>query len=95
MRIIDSMAEFLKSEICGRIGSADVYLFGSRADDSKKGEDVDILVLAEHKVDFSTSSKIKINFYKKIDERKLDIIFYRIDGDAAFKKLALMEAIKL
>lgn len=95
MRISESIAEFLKTEIRGRIGPAAIYLFGSRADDSKKGGDIDILVISEREADFSVRSKIKINFYKKFGERKLDLTFYRKSDDSAFKRLALMEAVEL
>ncbi|HOT77411.1 MAG TPA: nucleotidyltransferase domain-containing protein [Candidatus Wallbacteria bacterium] len=95
MRISKAIAEFLKAEIRGRMGPAAIYLFGSRADDSKRGGDIDILVISEREADFSIRSKIKINFYKKFGERKLDLVFYRRNDESAFKRLALMEAVEL
>ncbi|HNY12121.1 MAG TPA: nucleotidyltransferase domain-containing protein [Candidatus Wallbacteria bacterium] len=95
MRISPSMKEYLKSEIKRRLVSAEVYLFGSRADDSRKGGDIDLLVLSEQDVDFETKAKIKISFYKKFGEQKIDMVFYNQNDRSAFKELALMEAIKL
>jgi len=95
MRLSHSIIEFLKSEINGRIASAEIYLFGSRVDDSKKGGDIDLLILSEQKIDFETKAKIKINFYKKFGERKIDIVFFNKNDNAAFKNLVLMEAVRL
>ncbi len=95
MRISSQMKEFFKTEIKRWISSADIYLFGSRTDDSKKGGDIDLLILSEQKVDFDIKTKIKINFYKKFGEQKIDLVFFNKNDDAAFKKLALMEAVKL
>ncbi len=71
-----------------------LYLFGSRVYDDKKGGDIDLLVLG--KKDIITKikmvkSKILIEIYKAIGERKIDIIFTTEDQlkiDPLLKKIS-------
>ena len=71
-----------------------MYLFGSRVDDSKKGGDIDILILSD-KLTKRDLRKIRINFFKKFGEQKLDIILDRTDVQKIFTKHILKQAIEL
>ncbi len=60
-----------------------VYLFGSRADDSKKGGDIDLYIvsqnaenIAQKKVDFLVKLK------QRIGEQKIDIVISNGDNRA-------------
>jgi len=50
-------------------GEASAYLFGSRTDDTKRGGDIDILVISD-KIDRHTLFLIEEEIFKKIEERK-------------------------
>jgi hypothetical protein len=53
-----------------------LYLFGSRADDSKKGGDIDLLVVVPNLSKASTielKGKIRNQIFTKLDEQKIDI----------------------
>ena len=50
----------------------EVYLFGSRVDDYKKGGDIDLLVFSK-KPSYKLSQDISVNFFK-ICEEKIDVI---------------------
>lgn len=52
---------------------AHVYLFGSRTDDSKKGGDIDLLVISQ-KLDYEDTIKIRQRLYEKLGEQKIHII---------------------
>ena len=51
-----------------------MYLFGSRVDDSKKGGDIDILVLTDRKLHHTDLFKMKQVFFSKFGEQKMDVV---------------------
>lgn len=63
--IIDTIADFDPE--------ADVYLYGSRSDDTKRGGDIDIAIIST-KIDSSVKSKIRLKLYDILGEQKIDII---------------------
>lgn len=95
MRLKDNQADYLKKSIQAALPGADVYLFGSRTNDQLKGGDIDILVIGDDKLTFQQIRDIKISFYKKFGEQKIDIVTYKQDESSTFRDLALLEAIKL
>ena len=62
--------------------NADVYLFGSRTDNHKKGGDIDIAILSKL-VSLKEKIEIKYNFYQAFGEQKLDL-FIVSDENMAF-----------
>lgn len=51
MRLSSEIVNFFKSEARKIDKGAEIYLFGSRADDSKKGGDIDIMILSKYAFD--------------------------------------------
>jgi len=75
--------------------SGQIYLFGSRTDDSKRGGDIDLYIqtdnrehLTEKKIDFL------VNLKSKIGEQKIDIVISR-DTNRPIEQIALKEGILL
>ena len=95
MRITKKQAEFFKTWIKTRLPKSAVYLFGSRADNCQKGGDIDILVMGERKLTGQEKRDIKIQFYKKFGEQKIDIVSYENNEQSNFKDMVLMEAVEL
>ena len=95
MRLESQKAIFLKSLITEHLPKSDVYLFGSRVNESKKGGDIDILILSDRELERKEKASIEFAFFKKFGEQKLDLVSYRYDEKSPFKEVALQEAISL
>ena len=52
MRISNEMKKYFAEEVARIEPGARVYLFGSRVYDERKGGDIDIMILAERKLEF-------------------------------------------
>ena len=72
---------------------ARVWLFGSRADDGKKGGDIDIGILSS-KIDVMGEIEIKQKICDKIGEQKIDIVVSN-DGRQAFFRHVVTKGILL
>ena len=52
-----------------------IYLFGSRADDTAKGGDIDLLVLSK-RINLMTKLEILAQLHQSLGARKIDIAVY-------------------
>lgn len=95
MRISTEEATLLKKHILALSPNAAIYLFGSRADDDKRGGDVDIMVLSERELLWKEKALIKYEFFEKFGEQKIDIVSFSFKEDNPFKRIAMEEGIKL
>jgi predicted nucleotidyltransferase len=95
MRLSTEKIENLKESITTILPNSKIYLFGSRVDDFKKGGDIDILIVANRRLDFREKAKVERNFFEKFGEQKLDLISFEYNTNNAFKSVALQEAIRL
>ncbi|SFV71048.1 hypothetical protein MNB_SM-5-298 [hydrothermal vent metagenome] len=76
--------------------SGDVYLFGSRVDDSKRGGDIDLYLVPSKKSDDERERKIKflVKLDEYIGEQKIDVIMAK-DKNRLIEQEALKYGIKL
>jgi predicted nucleotidyltransferase len=95
VRIKSEHAEFIKHSIANYLPDATVYLIGSRANDHLKGGDIDILVIGQTTLTGQEKRNIKIAFYKKFGEQKMDLISLKRDDESSFKDYVLLESEKL
>jgi uncharacterized protein len=95
MRVPKEQLVFIKTQIQLEFPEAKVYLFGSRLDDSKRGGDIDILILTSHRMTFIQESKIRTAFTKKFGDQKLDLVNFTFNANDAFKKLVLIDAVEI
>ena len=93
MRITDYEKQTIVDAVLNIDPNAKIWLFGSRADDSKKGGDIDIGVLSS-KVKVMEEIKIKQNIYDKIGEQKIDLLVSE-DNKQVFFKNAVIKGILL
>jgi len=77
MRVNKQHTEFIKQSIKQYMPDAKVYLFGSRVHHDQKGGDIDILVIGGKELTGHDKRDIKIAFYKKIWEQKIDIVSFK------------------
>lgn len=93
MRMKDEEIKSIREAILKRDPCARIYLFGSRADDSQRGGDIDLLVLSQ-KLTLAERRKIKLDLYRRLGAQKIDILLAQ-DQKKAFVRQALEEGIAL
>lgn len=95
MRLSSKKKSAIKESIENLIPGAQVFLFGSRVDNAKRGGDIDLLINLEKKPDRILKSKIKNQIWEKIGEQKIDIVFDFPGSDNEFINLIKLEAEEL
>jgi uncharacterized protein len=95
MRIKKEKIDFLKKEVVSILPESNVFLFGSRVNNNLKGGDIDIMVLGERPFTNQEKRNIRVAFYKKFGEQKIDIISF-VHGEASlFKDMVIQDAVKI
>jgi predicted nucleotidyltransferase len=95
MRLPSQYAEFFKVEAAALRSNAEVYLFGSRREESRKGGDVDILILSNPKLNWEEIAHIRRRFWEQFGFQKLDLVCFSPEDRSAFKELVLLDATRL
>ena len=93
MRLSTQERAIIKQTVSGLDAEAQVYLFGSRVDDAKKGGDIDLLIMSG-KLRQAAARTIRAKLFQRLDEQKIDITIAQ-DASAPFVKLVLREAVLL
>jgi len=95
MRITEHEKKAIIDAVRGTDPNAKVWLFGSRADDNKRGGDIDIAIFSE-KIDKDVMQKIQVRRFicDRIGEQKIDIVTTNTGKEAIFR-LAVAEGIQL
>lgn len=93
MRLSINEITILLSVIAQYDNKANVYLFGSRTDDSKLGGDIDLLIHSSCLIK-SEIRQIKWQLMEQLGEQKIDILLSK-NLKEPFVRLILAEAIKL
>ena len=93
MRIDKTEKELFLEVIHSIDPEAEVYLFGSRVDDTLKGGDIDLLILSKE-VGFNDKVLIKQRIFEKMEEQKIDILINE-DREEPFVKSILKHAMCL
>jgi predicted nucleotidyltransferase len=93
MRLNKLEQSTIKNTILSFDKDSKIVLFGSRADDNKKGGDIDLLVLSE-KLTFDDKLKILNRLYQEMGEQKIDLTIAK-DSNRPFVKIALENGVYL
>jgi len=94
MRITDNEKNVIINAVKNVDPEAEVWLFGSRADDSKKGGDIDIAILSEKINNVMQKIQVRRFICDGIGEQKIDIVTTN-NGKEAIFRLAVAEGVKL
>ncbi|MFZ4775466.1 MAG: nucleotidyltransferase domain-containing protein [Terrimicrobiaceae bacterium] len=95
MRLSPSTVSFIKTSVQSLVPGSELLLFGSRANDSAKGGDIDLLLLTEKKLPLMLISKLRRLILSRIGEQKIDIVNFPKASKHPFKAIALETAVKL
>jgi predicted nucleotidyltransferase len=93
MRIKENEKKILKEAVMAQDPNAEVYLFGSRADDEAKGGDIDVLVLSQC-LTFKDKLKIKARMFETLEDQTIHLIIGRDQADP-FVRIALDRGVPL
>jgi len=95
MRLSEKYIKVIKKSFFEVFNKGEVYLFGSRVDDSKKGGDIDLYLVVENKVNmFKNKIKFLAKIKRELGEQKIDVIF-NVDKNRLIEKEAKEWGIKL
>lgn len=94
MRLCKKEIETIKKQTLYLDNNAKIYLFGSRIDDSKRGGDIDILLISQ-KLDRKSIWKIREKYFDEFGEQKFDIIIDDGSLSDPFVKKIIKNAILL
>lgn len=94
MRLYKEQIQLLKNKLYSLSKDAKIYLFGSRTDDTKKGGDIDLLIISD-KLTKKDVRLIRVEFFKYFGEQKLDIVLDNGEFKNPFVKHIFKQAIEL
>lgn len=88
MRLTDVEQNAILVSVLKFDGDAEVYLFGSRVDNARKGGDVDILVRSDI-LNKSMLHLLEDELFKYIDEQSVDFVLTGISRLSSFASMVL------
>ena len=94
MRLTEDEISNIKNSVLSLDQHADVYLFGSRVDDARRGGDIDLLI-SSTKLNKQDLRKIRWQFFDSFGEQKMDLVLDSGDTSNAFINMIKPKAIKL
>ena len=98
MRLTPQEIQAIKESFLTVFGNGNIYLFGSRVDDTKRGGDIDLYIDLEERLSYSVVFSKKIDFLvalkAKIGEQKIDVVISK-DKSRSIEQEALKYGIKL
>jgi len=93
MRLNETYKKVIKKAFLEVFKEGEIYLFGSRVDDNKKGGDIDLYLVVN---EYSLKKKLKFlaKIKKVLGEQKIDVVFNK-DENRPIEKEAKKWGIKL
>jgi len=101
MRLSDQQCSVIRTAVADNFGAgANVWLFGSRVDDTARGGDIDLYIeAATDNADEIVESKLQflVTLHKKLGEQKIDVVIRRpgYQENLPIYKIAKQTGVKL
>ena len=95
IRIKEEEISFFKERIKALDRDAELYVYGSRADMTKKGGDIDLVILSHENLDKTKLSNVKHEFRDVFGKQKIDLVNFTYEENPPFKKLIMSDAIEV
>ena len=93
MRLTENETSVIREAVHALDPEAKIYLYGSRADDTKRGGDIDLLIMSQA-LTRSAEGRIRWRIWEQLGEQKIDILVARDTADP-FVRIALKEGVPL
>lgn len=93
MRLTEFEATSIRQTVHALDVHARIYLFGSRADDDKRGGDIDLLIISDRLFP-ADAGRVRWLLWELIGEQKIDIVIAKDDSDP-FVRIAKKEGVPL
>jgi uncharacterized protein len=93
MRLSETEISVILETVKGLDDHARIYLFGSRTDNTRKGGDIDLLILSD-KLSEADRGTIRLRLYERLGEQRIDIVIAP-DLSDPFVRVAFREGIEI
>lgn len=94
VRLSKEEVETIKSIVKKYDPAAEILIFGSRTDLTKRGGDIDILIVSD-KIDYRIRRKIRVDLQLALGDRKVDLIITDNPEKNEFTKIAYKYGVKI
>lgn len=95
MRLSKHYKDVIKEKFHQIFDKGEIYLFGSRVDDSQKGGDIDLyLAVEDHSDIFRKKIRFLAQVKRELGEQKIDVVFNK-DKNRLIEQEAIKWGIKL
>ena len=91
MRLKKEEILVLKQTVKDLSNDAKLFLFGSRVDNTKRGGDIDLLILSDS-LNRKDVRKVRVEFFKHFGEQKFDIVLDTLTPKKTFTKIILPQS---
>nr|BAL54317.1 DNA polymerase beta domain protein [uncultured Aquificae bacterium] len=94
VRLSKEEVETIKSIVKKYDPAAEILIFGSRTDLTKRGGDIDMLIVSD-KIDYRIRRKIRVDLQLALGDRKVDLIITDDPEKNEFTKIAYKYGVKI
>ncbi|MFI5201634.1 MAG: nucleotidyltransferase domain-containing protein [Candidatus Kapaibacterium sp.] len=92
MRLTEFERKSIRDTVRQFLPNANVYLYGSRVDDSKRGGDIDLMIVDKEPVPRKTVGEIRWKLWEILGEQKIDILGEQENNLSTFARMVSFDA---